>query len=65
MKKLHKALLEWYDYVELNGIKRGAHIIYISYLYVNENGELKEYNNYIVTRGFSMEYVQKYGMLVL
>ena len=64
MKKLHNALIEWYEFVSRYGVKSECHIIYSSYYYVNKYGELQVHYSYIFARG-SREYLSKYGDIIL
>jgi hypothetical protein len=70
MKKLHEALnvfahtIEEFKHDFITG-KKNIRLVYITYLYVNQYGELKRYHNYIVSTRFKDEFILKHGEIIL
>ncbi len=68
MKKLHEAInfyaIEKFKSEFITG-KKNVRLVYITYLYVNQYGELKRYHNYIVSTRFKDEFILKHGEIIL
>ncbi len=70
MSKLHRALNDYaillnkYEQDYIKG-KINIRLVFISYSYVNDKGELKRHYNYVVTKNLSDEFLKNYGDIIL
>ena len=68
MRKLHKAIEEykfWKYWDKTHNIKVNTFIIYDSFLYVNNEGKIMNYEGFSVVRHFRKEFCSKFGEIVI